>query len=147
MYITAEERDRGCGCGLCKKYAKELGIELRLFYEDVKSFALHNKMSEEEAGRYVRRRIFKEVLKEAGGTKIALAHHQNDNAETLLWNLCRGCSLKGMGDCACRRRIYSPSLCLKREEIESYLVNRGISYCTDETNLEDGHTRNRSATT
>ena len=54
-------------------------------------------MSEEEAGRYVRRRIFKEVLKEAGGTKIALAHHQNDNAETLLWNLCRGCSLKGMG--------------------------------------------------
>ena len=36
-----------------------------------------------------------------------------------------------------------PLLCLKREEIESYLVNRGISYCTDETNLEDGHTRNR----
>lgn len=127
-----------------KKVCKELGIELRLFYEDVKSFALHNKMSEEEAGRYVRRRIFKEVLKEAGGTKIALAHHQNDNAETLLWNLCRGCSLKGMGGIAPVDGVFiRPLLCLKREEIESYLVNRGISYCTDETNLEDGHTRNR----
>ena len=127
-----------------KKVCKELGIEFRLFYEDVKSFALHNKMSEEEAGRYVRRRIFKEVLKEAGGTKIALAHHQNDNAETLLWNLCRGCSLKGMGGIAPVDGVFiRPLLCLKREEIESYLVNRGISYCTDETNLEDGHTRNR----
>ena len=127
-----------------KKVCKELGIEFRLFYEDVKSFALHNKMSEEEAGRYVRRRIFKEVLKEAGGTKIALAHHQNDNAETLLWNLCRGCSLKGMGGIAPVDGVFiRPLLCLKREEIESYLVNRGISYCTDETNLEDSHTRNR----
>ncbi|MFR3390845.1 MAG: tRNA lysidine(34) synthetase TilS [[Clostridium] scindens] len=135
----------GSGCGLCTEGMQRVGIELPLsFYEDVKSFALYNKMSEEEAGRYVRRRIFKEVLKEAGGTKIALAHHQNDNAETLLWNLCRGCSLKGMGGIAPVDGVFiRPLLSLKREEIESYLVNRGISYCTDETNLEDGHTRNR----
>lgn len=127
-----------------KKVCKELGIGLHLYYEDVKSFALHNKMSVEEAGRYVRRRIFKEVLQKARGTKIALAHHQNDNAETLLWNLCRGCSLKGMGGIAPVDGVFiRPLLCLKREEIESYLVNRGISYCTDETNLEDVHTRNR----
>ena len=130
--------------GYVKKVCEEQGIEFRLYHEDVKAFALRHKMTEEEAGRHVRRRAFEEVLRESGGTKIALAHHQNDNAETLLWNLCRGCSLKGMGGIAPADGAFiRPLLCLKREEIESYLANRGISYCTDETNLEDGHTRNR----
>ncbi len=125
---------------MCKKQ----GVELRTFYEDVGGYARRNGLTLEEAGRDVRREIFQKVLREENGTKIALAHHQNDNAETLLWNLCRGCSLKGLGGIAPVSEPWiRPLLCLKREEIESYLENRGISYCTDESNFTDDYTRNR----
>ena len=127
-----------------QKVCREQGIDLRIFREDVKKYAKKNKLTLEEAGRNVRRMRFGQVLEESGGTKIALAHHQNDNAETLIWNLCRGCGLKGMGGIAPVDGVYvRPLLCLKRKEIESYLAERGISYCTDETNLEDDYTRNR----
>lgn len=127
-----------------QKVCREQGIDLRIFREDVKKYAKENKLTLEEAGRNIRRMRFGQVLEESGGTKIALAHHQNDNAETLIWNLCRGCGLKGMGGIAPVDGVYvRPLLCLKRKEIESYLAERGISYCTDETNLEDDYTRNR----
>lgn len=127
-----------------QKVCREQGVDLRIFREDVKKYAKENKLTLEEAGRNIRRIRFGQVLEESGGTKIALAHHQNDNAETLIWNLCRGCGLKGMGGIAPVDGVYvRPLLCLKRKEIESYLAERGISYCTDETNLEDDYTRNR----
>ena len=45
-----------------------------------------HKLTMEEAGRNVRRMRFEEVSASLGGAKIALAHHQDDNAETLLLN-------------------------------------------------------------
>lgn len=123
---------------------REQGIELRTFYEDVKGYAKRKGLTLEEAGRDVRRKIFQRALRKEKGTKIALAHHQNDNAETLLWNLCRGCALRGLGGIAPVSGPWiHPLLCLKRVEIESYLENRGISYCTDESNFTDDYTRNR----
>lgn len=127
-----------------ERICREWQIELRVFREDVRKYAARNGLSLEEAGRDIRREIFLKVQKETGGTKIALAHHQNDNAETLVWNLCRGCGIRGLGGIApVNGQWIRPLLCLKREEIESYLENRGISYCTDESNLEDEYTRNR----
>ncbi len=123
---------------------RELGIKLRTFHEDVQGYARKKGLTLEEAGRDVRRRIFEKVLEQEKGTRIALAHHQNDNAETLVLNLCRGCGLRGLGGIAPIAGAWiHPLLCLKREEIESYLGNRGISYCTDESNLSDDYTRNR----
>ena len=83
-----------------KAVCEEQGIELRTFYEDVRGYAREKGLTLEEAGRDIRREIFLKVLKEVSGTKIALAHHQNDNAETLVWNLCRGCGLRGLGGIA-----------------------------------------------
>lgn len=127
-----------------RKICEEWKTELRIFREDVRGFAVQRGFTLEEAGREVRREIFRKVQKEEEGTKIALAHHQNDNAETMIWNLCRGCGLRGLGGIApAAGQWIRPLLCLKREEIESYLENRGISYCTDRSNLEDDYTRNR----
>lgn len=123
---------------------KELGVGLQTFYEDVRGYAREKGLTLEEAGRDVRRSIFEKVMRLEKGTKIALAHHRNDNAETLVWNLCRGCGLRGLGGIAPVAGAWiRPLLCLKRDEIESYLENRGISYCTDESNFTDDHTRNR----
>lgn len=127
-----------------RKVCGEQNVELFVYHEDVRTYAAEHRLTLEEAGRNVRRLAFEEVMKRCGGTRIALAHHQNDNAETLLWNLCRGCGLRGIGGIAPVDGVYiRPLLCLKREETEVYLKNRGISYCIDETNLEDTYTRNR----
>ncbi len=129
-------------------YVKEVcsreHVELVTFHEDVERLAREQGLTLEEAGRQVRRTAFEQVLKEKGGNKIALAHHLNDNAETLLWNLCRGTGLKGLGGIAPVSGVWiRPFLCVKRIEIESYLKKWGISYCTDETNLENVYTRNK----
>lgn len=127
-----------------ERVCREQGIRCRIFREDVGAFAERNRLTVEEAGRDVRRACFLRVMEEEQGTKVALAHHQNDNAETLIWNLCRGCGIKGLGGIApVAGAFIRPLLCLRRDEIESYLKERGIAYCVDETNLEDAYTRNR----
>ena len=125
---------------ICKKYH----IDFFVFHENVKEYATINGMTEEEAGRNIRRTIFQKVLVEQNGTKIALAHHKNDNVETFLWNLCRGTGMKGLGGILPVAGEYiRPLLCLKREEIETYLCEKHIAYCIDETNLQNDYTRNR----
>ena len=127
-----------------KEVCKDQGVELFCFHENVKEYASLTGMSEEEAGREIRRNAFQKVFKERSGTKIALAHHKNDNVETFLWNLCRGTGMKGLGGILPVNGEYiRPLLCLKREEIEKYLQENNISYCTDETNLGNDYTRNR----
>ena len=136
----AADRDEGFVRRLCQ----EKETPLTVFREDVALYARDYKMTEEEAGRKVRRESFEKTLGDVGGTKIALAHHMNDNAETVLWNLCRGTGIRGLGGIAPSSGVWiRPFLCVKREEIESYLEKWGISYCTDESNLSDDYTRNR----
>lgn len=139
---------RGSSADADENYVKQIcemhGVELRVYHEDAGAYAKRYGISLEEAGRELRRQCFLATFEECNGTKIALAHHQNDNAETLLWNLCRGTGLKGLGGMAPKNGIWiRPLLCLKRDNVESYLKERGISYCTDETNFEDDFTRNR----
>lgn len=127
-----------------ERVCRKQGVPFFLFREDVRQYAKEKHLTEEEAGREVRRRDFLKVYEEWKGTRIALAHHQNDNAETFLWNLCRGSALKGLGGILPKNgKWIRPLLCIGRQEIESYLEKRGISYCTDETNLEDDYTRNK----
>lgn len=123
---------------------REWGVEFRSVHRRVPEYAREHGQSVEEAGRNIRRAVFEEICREWEGTRIALAHHRDDNAETLIWNLCRGCGLRGLGGIApVEGRYIRPLLCAGKREIESYLGKRGISYCTDETNLEDHYTRNR----
>ena len=134
------ERDEAYVKRLCRQW----NVRLKVYRENVPAYAKEHGMTEEEAGRDIRRTCFCKVLKEWGGTKIALAHHENDNVETLLWNLCRGTGIRGLGGIAPVNDVWiRPLLCAKRREIESYLKKRGISYCTDTTNADRRYMRNR----
>ena len=134
------ERDEAYVKRLCRQW----NVRLKVYRENVPAYAKEHGMTEEEAGRDIRRSCFCKVLKEWGGTKIALAHHENDNVETLLWNLCRGTGIRGLGGIAPVNDVWiRPLLCVKRREIESYLKKRGISYCTDTTNADRRYMRNR----
>lgn len=127
-----------------KEFCENANVPLEIYHIDVNKMAKEMGMSGEEAGREARREAFADAMEKYGGTKIALAHHMNDSVETVLLNIARGTGVKGLtgirpvNDCYIR-----PLLCLKREEIENYLEENNISYCIDQTNLEDIYTRNR----
>lgn len=125
---------------LCEKYE----ITCEIYFEDVELIAKNRKQSTEEAGRDVRRAAFQETMKTYGGTKIALAHHKNDSAETFFMNLARGTGLKGLGGIRPVVGEYiRPLLCVERAEIEAYLHEQKILYREDATNAADDYTRNR----
>lgn len=125
---------------LCKRYR----LPFHYYQENVESLAKKWKQSLEEAGREVRRKAFLEVYEKYACNKIALAHHKNDSAETMLLNLARGTGLLGLGGIRPVNGSYiRPLLCMTRQEIEEYLAGEGIRYCTDLTNLDDDYARNR----
>ena len=136
----AADQDQRFVEALCEQHR----IPLEIFHVNLESIAKKRKQSLEEAGRMVRREAFDSVCKKYGGNKIALAHHQNDNAETLLWNLSRGTGLDGLGGIRpVNGKFIRPLLCMNRKEIEEYLAKRKQSYCIDETNAGTDYTRNK----
>ena len=127
-----------------KKLCGELGVECRVFRKEVELIAEKRKQSCEEAGREVRREAFEQMCAENGGTKIATAHHRDDQAETVLLNIARGTGIRGLcGIVPVRDNRIRPLLSLTRDRIESYLRERGIVWRVDATNEEDDYTRNR----
>lgn len=136
----AADRDEQFVRDLCEKY----GVPLQVFSVDLESTAKKRKQSLEEAGREIRRELFEKEMQSRNACKIALAHHENDNAETFLWNLCRGCGLHGLGGIRPVNGVYiRPLLGMTRGEIETFLQKRQQPYCTDATNLETDYTRNK----
>ncbi|MGN1204919.1 MAG: tRNA lysidine(34) synthetase TilS [Lachnospiraceae bacterium] len=133
-----------------------LQIPFYLYETDVAAYAKEQGISTEEAGRKVRYEAFREVLKKEsqeespqGKVKIAVAHHMDDRAETMLFHLFRGSGLAGL--CSIRPyredddgvAVIRPLLGFRREEIEAYLSEKNISWCEDSTNGEDVYIRNR----
>lgn len=81
---------------------------------------------------------------ECGAHVIAVAHHQDDSVETMLFNLIRGTGITGLLGIRPRNgAIVRPLLCINREEIIRYLQQIGQDFVTDSTNLEDEYTRNK----
>ena len=136
--------DAGDDAEFVKNLCRQVGVDFYLKQVNVREVADQAKCSIEEAARILRYQAFQEVAMEFGGDRIAVAHNGNDQAETLLFHLFRGSGIKGLSAIRpVRDQIIRPLLCLERREIESYLAERGISYCTDSTNGEDSYTRNR----
>lgn len=134
------DRDQAFVERICREY----NLPCITYRKNVELIARNRKQSMEEAGRDVRKEAFRDAKEKYGGTKIALAHHMNDNAETLLFHLARGTGIRGMvGIRPVNEDTIRPLLCVERKEIEQYLNEKGISYCTDQTNETDDYSRNR----
>lgn len=111
---------------------------------DVPKYAKEHGLSSEEAGRILRYEFFDEVVEKVGATKIAIAHNQNDQAETVLMRLLRGTGIQGLTAIHHGRgRIIRPLLDINRKEIEEYCSIHQLSPRTDETNLEPIYHRNK----
>ena len=99
----------------------------------------------EEKARNVRYEFLEKVRDRYHAQKIAVGHNLNDQAETVLMRLLRGSGPPGLsGIPPCRdNTIIRPLIETKREEIESYLKARGLSYATDSSNYETRYLRNK----
>lgn len=140
--IRGEEADRDEA--FVRKLVEEKKIGYFPVWKDIPKLAKEMGMTEEEAGRIARYEAFESVLEETGANKIAVAHNQNDCAETVLFQLFRGSGLKGMGGISPKRdKIIRPLLAVSRKEIEEYLEEQEQDFCTDRTNLEQEYSRNK----
>lgn len=121
-----------------------LGMPLKVFSEKIGEMASALKISEEEAGREARYRLFSQVMDEEQANVIAVAHNLEDNAETVMMNILRGCGLDGLCGMDVRNgSIIRPLLTVSRQEIEAWLIKSGQPYRTDSSNLTDAYFRNR----
>ena len=112
---------------------------------DIKRISAQEKISIEEAGRNERYDFFREVARAKKYNRIAMGHHINDQAETLLMRLIRGTGIKGVsGIKSSRDGLYiRPFLCLEKKEIVSYCNENSLAYRTDATNFQRDYTRNK----
>lgn len=125
--------------------AASYGLAADFASVDVKGLSREKKISLEEAGRVARYDFFNEVARRHWARSIALAHHADDQAETVLMRLVRGAGATGL--CAISPRsggnLVRPLLTVTRNEIEAYLRQRGLAYRTDSTNSDTVFLRNR----
>lgn len=124
-----------------------LGVPLTCVTVDVLGFGKDKGLSEEEAARILRYEQFSRVAMQKNA-KVVLAHHMEDNAETILFQMIRGSRLTGMRGIQPVRKdehgvmYLRPMLRVHREEIENMLAQRNQIYRTDSTNLEVDYSRN-----
>ena len=133
---------------LVKELCKENHVDLKILDFDCRGFAGQNHISEETAGRVLRYEAFEQYAKALEAAKnttvrIAVAHHKDDIAETMMMNLFRGSGLDGLvNPKPITGRIIRPLLCVKKNELVDYLDTLGVSYAIDQTNLTTDGTRN-----
>lgn len=133
------EQDRMFCERLCWRHNREL-LALSV---PVAELAKEQGLTLEEAGRNARYEAFRVFAEIYECDKIAVAHHKNDQAETVLFQLFRGSRVKGLSGMEAKNgNIIRPLLCVTRKEIEDYLAEKGQKYCIDRTNSEEEYTRN-----
>lgn len=126
------------------QFCKDNQIRAYKFKGEALKVAKEEKLTVEQAARKVRYGVFETVIKKGLVDKIALAHHQNDQAETVLLNIIRGAGLNGArGMEPVRDGVYiRPLLNTPREEIMSYIDEYSLEYVEDETNQDTTYARN-----
>ena len=138
--IRGDESDRDEA--FVRELCRRLGIEL----VRERAAGLDGTMPNlEESAREVRRDFLERAAEKADADFIALAHHRDDQAETVMMRLLRGAGaagLKGMAE-AGPGRIIRPMLTLARDEIRAFIQERGIDFVEDSSNASRTILRNR----
>lgn len=133
----------------CAELCRSLGVELFIHRIDVPMLAESNKTSLETAARDARYTFFEEIMVSRGIKLLVTAHNADDNLETQIFNLCRGCGVSGMSGIPEKRKldgiglVIRPILSASKSQILEFCADNGIEYVVDSTNLEADCTRNR----
>jgi tRNA(Ile)-lysidine synthase len=129
------------------RFVRRLASSMALPFESEKASSLKegDTSSVEERARNARYAFFEKLKDKLGAQKIALGHNLNDQAETVLMRFLRGSGPAGLTGIPPTREhtIIRPLIEIQREEIESYLKARDLSYVIDSSNLQTDYLRNK----
>ncbi len=131
--------------------ASKLGVAVQVARKNVRLIAHRRGLSIEAAARQARYGFFRRAARRAGAAKVATAHTQSDNAETVLQRIIEGAGPEGLRGIPLVRtlgkrnriQIVRPLLFATRGEIEQYTGARRLPSRLDRTNLEPIYLRNR----
>lgn len=118
-----------------RELAAKLGVPVFVKHLRTYEHAFREGISTEMAARELRYAWFSELLENKDFHWVATGHHADDQIETLLLNLARGTGISGLrGMLPKSGKVVRPLLPFFREEIESYALQKGISWVDDSTN-------------
>jgi tRNA(Ile)-lysidine synthase len=127
----------------CRELAARLGVPIATGDADVAADARREGVSQEVAGRNARQQFYQEAMSSLQGTRVALAHTRDDQAETVLLRLTRGAGAAGLAGMAPRRgALVRPLLEVTRAELQAFLRDRGEAWRDDASNLDRSIPRN-----
>lgn len=134
------DRDEAFVTDFCQR--RKIVLHRRCF--STHAYAHEHHVSIEMAARTLRYDFFEQLLQERDLDSVAVAHHREDNTETVLLNLLRGTGIRGLRGIQYRNgKVVRPLLDVSRQEIEDYLAECHQDYVTDSTNLQDEVQRNK----
>ena len=148
--VTVEHGIRGdeseSDAQFSKKLCESRGVHCEVVHVDAPGRAEAKGISLEEAARQLRYEAFFQNTKP--GDMVALAHHLEDQAETVIFHMIRGSGVRGLTGIrpvseVRGRRIIRPLLSATKQEITAELERRGQTWCTDSTNADVTYARNR----
>ena len=126
------------------EFAEENKIPIYIQHFDTESYAKENSLSIEMAARELRYSWFEEIKDINNFTKVALAHHGDDQIETFLINMLRGSGIKGLKGMKPQNDFYiRPLLFSNRSQIEAFAKENNIQWVEDYTNNETVYLRNK----
>lgn len=135
----SSKRDSEFVRSLCEEWE----IPLYSYCVDVPAYAKENGYTEEQAGRILRYEIFDRLISDKICDYVALAHHLDDQAETVFMRILRGTGIRGLeGMKKASGRYIRPFLDYTREDVDCYVILNDLPYVDDETNDDVAYTRN-----
>ena len=128
----------------CRALADRLGVPAVTGDADVPADAKTHQVSIEVAGRHARQRFFDEAIASVKADCVAVAHTQDDQAETVILRLARGTGTSGLAAMAPRRdHVIRPLLDIPRSALQDFLRAKNEPWREDATNLDRAIPRNR----
>ena len=145
-------RASGADAAFVRRLARRHGLDVEVAAEDVNARSVSRGISLETAGREARYAFFAESARQRRCPRILLAHHADDQVETVLMSLFRGAGPRGLSGMSFshRRRVgktdlelIRPLLDCWREELERYALESGVKFREDASNQSMAFVRNR----
>jgi tRNA(Ile)-lysidine synthase len=127
-----------------KDWANSNSIIAHFYQAETLEFAVESHISTQMAAREIRYDWFEKIRSDRNLEGIILAHHQDDQIETIFLNLLRGTGIEGLYGMAERRgQLIRPLLSFSREQIEIFAQQNKIIWREDSSNQKTDYKRNK----
>lgn len=135
-----------------RQWASRLGLPCQVLAQDVPAYASQHGLSIEHAARELRYKFLFDIAIQFDAQAVAVAHHADDQVETILLHLLRGSGLEGLAGMPFRQLpnpwsdhipLVRPLLATRREQILAYCQQAGLETLHDASNTDPAYLRNR----